>query len=196
MYARHSIDPSPRRRVETRERSDSPKPNFEPNPKGVGEGSSMRAIGFASAARIMDASEQVVSPCDQVSADGRRVVEMNTTACERTSVAATSALSPRRSRPPVSAGKPPRLPLPPVQSGFRHRVTSPQDPAPAARTARVPVAAPPRSSPRPVSAGKLPRLLTAAAQWTILVTHLLPIPSGYCQFPSRNPECTDAAKVW
>jgi hypothetical protein len=53
MYAKHSIDPSPRRRVETWERSDSPKPNFEPNPKGVGEGSFMRAIGFASAARIM-----------------------------------------------------------------------------------------------------------------------------------------------
>jgi hypothetical protein len=62
MYAKHSIDPSPRRRVETWERSDRPKPKFEPNPKGVGEGSSMRAMGFASAARIMDASEQVVSP--------------------------------------------------------------------------------------------------------------------------------------
>jgi hypothetical protein len=155
MYARRSIDPSPRRWVETWERSDSPKPNFEPNPKGVGEGFSMRAIGLASAARIMDASEQVVSPCDQVSAGGRRVVEMNTTACERMSVAATVSTFAARSRHLFQPGS--RLTCLCRQCSLGFDIASrPQDPAPAARTARVPVAAPPRSSPGPVSAGKLP----------------------------------------
>ena len=42
--------------------------------------------------------------------------------------------------PPASAAKRPRLPLPPARSGSRHHAARPQDPAPAARTARAPVA--------------------------------------------------------
>src|SRR5205814_2002865 len=83
-------------------------------------------------------------------------------------VAGISSAPPRRSPPPVSAGKLPRLLSPLVRSGFRHRGAPPQDPAPAVRTARVPVAgisaAPPRRSPPPVSAGTLPRLLSPLVQ--------------------------------
>src|SRR6266850_133247 len=64
---------------------------------------------------------------------------------------------------PASPAELPRLPLPPVLSGSRRRAAPPQDPDPAVRTARAPVAeisaAPLRCSRLPVSAATLPRLL-------------------------------------
>src|SRR5438094_336419 len=71
---------------------------------------------------------------------------------------------------PASAAALPRLLSPPVLSESRRRAAPPQDPAPAARTARAPVAetsaAPLRRSRLLVSAGTLPRLLSS------------PVPSG------------------
>ena len=68
---------------------------------------------------------------------------------------------------PASPAELPRLPLPPARSGFRRRAAPPQDSAPAARTARAPVAGisavPPRCSRLLVSAGQLPRLLSSPA---------------------------------
>src|ERR1700738_4505381 len=65
---------------------------------------------------------------------------------------------------PASPAELPRLPWPPVPSESRRRAAPPQDPAPAAQTARAPVAetsaAPLRCSRLPVSAGTLPRLLS------------------------------------
>src|SRR5438128_2278369 len=65
---------------------------------------------------------------------------------------------------PASPAELPRMPLPRVLSEFRRRDAPPQDPAPAARTARAPVAetsaAPLRCSRLPASAGTLPRLLS------------------------------------
>src|SRR5439155_763672 len=88
----------------------------------------------------------------------------------RVAVAETSA-APLRCFPlPVSVETPPRLLSPPVPFGPRPHVAPPQDPAPAARTARAPVAeisvAPLRCSRLLVSAGTLPRLLSP------------PVPSG------------------
>src|SRR5438132_978171 len=88
----------------------------------------------------------------------------------RAPVAAISAAPLRRFRLLVSAGPLPRLLSPPVPSVSRRRAAPPQDPAPAARTARAPVAetsaAPLRCSRLLVSAGTLPRLLSP------------PVPSG------------------
>src|SRR5439155_1208945 len=88
----------------------------------------------------------------------------------RAPVAEISVAPLRCSRLLVSAGTLPRLLSPPVPSGSRPRAAPPQDPAPAARTARAPVAeisvALLRSSPLLVSAETLPRLLSP------------PVPSG------------------
>src|SRR5207253_13782 len=82
----------------------------------------------------------------------------------RAPAAKISAASLRCSRLPVSAGMLPRLLSPPVPFGSRHRAAPSQDPAPAARIARAPVAeasaAPLRCSRLLVSAGTLPRLLS------------------------------------
>src|SRR5437899_916687 len=98
----------------------------------------------------------------------------------RAPVAETSAAPLRCSRLPASAGTLPRL-LSPVPSGYLPRDAPPQDPAPAARSARLPVAeisaAPLRCSRLPVSAGTLPRLLSP------------PVPSGYLprDAPPQDP---------
>src|SRR5205823_4112349 len=83
----------------------------------------------------------------------------------RAPVAETSAAPLRRSRLPVSGGPLPRLLSSPVPFVSRPHAVPPQDPAPAARTARAPVAetsaAPLRRSRLPVSGGLLPRLLSS-----------------------------------